>query len=442
MLECRAPSQRLAEFGITKMDLRSQVRDRVVDAFKPRVTLEAQNTWNLYADIAWFGALSGVANAFLAVFVIRAGGSDTHVGLLSALPALIAILASLPGSRLVEREKKPLSVLIVTAFLHRSGYLAIALVPFVLMTNRADAMVVLVALLTIPGAMANVAFTTMFGKVVARENRAHVVAIRNVWVGITSTIAAFFGGKFLDQVLFPINYQILFGVAFATSLMSQYYLMRIRLPADASAIAVRVRSEPRGARNFVTMLRGNRKFTRFTFASFVFHWGLFFPAPLYSIYWVRVLQASDGWIGSFSMIASATTIVFYPLWGRFTMRRGNHPAVVAATAGLVLYPLITAFAPSVEWILFVSFLGGVFSSGFSLAFFNTLLEVCPEQNRASYIAVYNILVNVAVFLAPILATSLTLIFGIHAMLLLGAALRALGALVFWVQRDSPAVAAR
>ena len=84
----------------------------------------------------------------------------------------------------------------------------------------------------------------------------------------------------------------------------------------------------------------------------------------------------------------------------------------------------------------------MFSSGFSLAFFNTLLEVCPEQNRASYIAVYNILVNVAVFLAPILATSLTLIFGIHAMLLLGAALRALGALVFWVQRDSPAVAAR
>ena len=424
------------------MNLRLHVRDRMLDALKPRATLDAQNTWNLYGDIAWYGVLSGVAGAFLSVFVIRLGGSDTHVGLLSSLPALTAILASLPGSRLVEREKKPLSILNLTAFLNRFGYLVIALVPFFLMTNRADAIVILVALLAIPGAMANVAFTTMFGKAVARENRAHVVAIRNVWVGITCTLAAFFGGKFLDLVLFPINYQILFGIAFAASLMSQYYLMRIRLPADAPAIAARVRSEPGGARNFVTMLRGNRKFTRFTFASFVFHWGLFFPAPLYSIYWVRVLQASDGWIGSFSMVASATTIVFYPLWGRFTARRGNHPAAVVATAGLALYPLITAFAPSVEWILFVSFLGGVFSSGFSLAFFNTLLEVCPEQNRASYIAVYNILVNVAVFVAPLLATSLTMIFGIHAMLLLGAALRALGALAFWLQRDNPAVAAR
>jgi TonB family protein len=44
-----------------------------------------------------------------------------------------------------------------------------------------------------------------------------------VWIGITSTLAAFFGGKFLDQILFPINYQILFGIAFAASLMSQYY---------------------------------------------------------------------------------------------------------------------------------------------------------------------------------------------------------------------------
>ncbi len=417
------------------MNLSLRIKNRVLNALKPGATLEAQNAWNLYADIAWFGILSGVASAFLAVFVIRLGGSDTHVGLLSSLPALITIFASLPGSRLVEREKKPLSVLLISAFLHRSGYLAIALVPFFLATNRADAIVVLVALLTIPVATANIAFTTMFGKAVAPENRARVVAVRNVWVGITSTLTAFFGGKFLDQVLFPINYQILFLIAFAGSMLSQYYLARIRLPAETSTVSARARSATGGARAFLATLRGNRKYTRFAFASFIFHWGLFFPVPLYSIYWVRVLEASDGWIGAFSMVASATTIVFYPLWSRMTTRRGNHPAIVLATAGLALYPLMTAFSPNVEWILFVSFVGGVFTAGYGLGFFNGLLEVCPEQNRARYIAVYNVLVNIAAFVAPILATSLTLIFGIHAMLLLGATLRALGALAFWLQRD-------
>ena len=426
----------------SKIRLGVRLGTRARDAFKPGATLEARNAWNLYADIAWFGVLSGVANAFLAVFVIRVGGSDTHVGLLAALPALIAILASLPGSRLVEHEEKPLSVLYITAFLHRSGYLAIALVPFFLTANRADAIVALVALLTIPGAMANIAFTTMFGKAILPEHRARVVATRNVWVGITGTLAAFLGGKFLDQVWFPINYQILFAVAFAASLLSQYYLMRVRLPIEPVALSGKARIGAGSARAFLAMLCGNRRYTRFALASFIFHWGLFFPIPLYSIYWVRVLMASDGWVGVFSMVISATTIVFYPLWSRLTMRRGNHFAIVAATAGLALYPLITAFSPSVEWIVFLSFLGGAFTAGFGLVFFNGLLEVCPEQNRASHIAVYNVLINVAGFVAPILATALMPLCGIYAMLLLGAALRALGALAFWLERDSPARAAQ
>jgi len=425
-----------------KMNSGLNVRDRVQDAFKPRVTLTVRNTWNLYAEVAWFGVLSGIANAFLAVYVIRVGGSDTHVGLLSALPALITIFASLPGSRLVEREQKPLSVLFITAFLNRCGYLAIALVPFFVMTQRADAMVAFVALLTIPGAIANVAFTTMFGKAVAPENRARVVAIRNVWVGITSTLVAFCGGKFLDLVLFPINYQILFALAFAASLVSAYYLTRIRLPAESSVAPTSTREAPHGARAFIAMLRGNRRYTRFAFASFVFHWGLFFPGPLYSIYWVRVLNATDGWIGLLNMIGSATTIVFYPLWGRLTARRGNRLAIILATAGLALYPLTTAFASRIEGVIPIAFLGGVFSSGFALAFFNGLLEVCPERNRASYIAAYNTLVNVAAFIAPILATSLTATFGIYAMLVLGAALRVFGSLLFWMQRDIPSVTMR
>jgi MFS family permease len=141
------------------------------------------------------------------------------------------------------------------------------------------------------------------------------------------------------------------------------------------------------------------------------------------------------------MVASATTIIFYPMWSRMSARRGNFLAIVVSTAGLSLYPLVTAFIPSIEWVSFAAFLGGVFSSGFALSLFNGLLEVCPDQTRASHIAVYSTLVNVAAFVAPVLSTWLTMIFGIHSMLLLGALLRALGALLFWLQRNALTVAA-
>lgn len=410
-----------------------QMKERVLNAFQPRQTIESQNAWNLYADIAWFGVLSGVAQTFLSVFTIRLGGTDTHVGLLSALPALVTIFLSIPGSRFVERERKPLSVLLITGTLNRAGYLVIALMPFFLAVYRADAVVALVALLTIPAAMANVAFTTMFGKAVKPEKRARVVSIRNVWIGITSTAAALLGGKFLDLVQFPFNYQILFAFAFAASMLSIYYLARIRLSAT-SATRARAVESPSGARGFIAMLRASRGYTRFALASFVVHWGLFFAVPLYSIYWVRYLHASDGWVGLINMVGNATTIVFYPLWGRLAARRGNRPVLILTTAGLATYPFFTALAPSVEWILFVSFLGGVFSSGFAIASFNGLLEVCPELRRASYIGAYNTLINIAAFISPLISTSLTTLFGIQAMLMLGAGLRLIGSVLIWQQR--------
>jgi MFS family permease len=410
-----------------------RIKHRLTDMFKPRATLEAQNAWNLYGDIAWFGVLAGIANSFLSVFVLRVGGSDLHVGLLSSLPALIGVLASIPGSRMVERENKPLSILVLTAILNRVGYLAIALVPFFFVTHQADAIVVLVGLLTIPGAIANVAFTTMFAQAVAPEHRAHVVSVRNVWIGIVSTIVSFLGGKFLERVLFPINYQILFVIAFAGSMVSAYYLTRIRLPASPPTIAAPAIQAPRNGRAWLALLRDSRAYSQFTLSSFIFHWGLFFPAPLYTIYWVRVLHANEGWIGLYNMVGSATSIVFYPLWGRLSTRRGNLFAIVLSTLGLAAYPFATALSPSVEWILLVSFLGGVFTAGYGLAFFNRLLEVCPEHNRASHIAIYNTVINIAAFISPLISTALTAAINLHVLLLMGAALRLIGGGLFWRQ---------
>jgi MFS family permease len=422
------------EDSVNEVKAQPRAIRNVIHLLQPPLTIDAQNARRLYADIAWWGVLNGIATSFLSVFVLRLGGSDTHVGLLTALPALVAVFFSIPGSRLIEREHKPLSVLLISGTLNRAGYLAIALLPFLLATRAADGVVLLVGLLSIPAAVSNVAFTTMFGRAVKPEHRAHVVSIRSVWVGITSTLAAFLGGLFLELVIFPINYQILFALAFAASMVSIYHLSRIRLPEAASVRAPARARSPRGVRALINLLRSNDGYVRFALTSFVFQWGVYFTTPLYSIYWVRNLDASDGWVGVINMVGSATTILFYPLWGRLTARRGNRIAMILTTAGMAGYPFFLALAPSVEWAVVVSFWGGVVSSGQALSFFNGLLEVCPELNRSSYIAGYNTLVNIAAFAAPILSTSLTELSSIQAMLFLGAGLRLLGSFLIWRKR--------
>lgn len=411
------------------MNLGAQVQIRAREIFKPRATTESQNAYCLYQDIAWYGILFGATQAFLPVYVIRLGGSDMHVGLITALPALILMIFSMPGSQLVER-RNPLTMLIITAIIQRSGYLVIALVPFFFATNSAVAVVVLVGLLTIPLAIAAIAFTAMFARAVKPEHRAHVVSIRSVWLGVTMTAMTLIGGRFLDLVVFPLNFQILFAFACAASMVSAYYLTRIRLP-DAPTPQQHIHVS---ARALLAMIIADRAFMRYTITLFIFHWGLFFAVPLFSIYWVRNLGASDGWIGVINMVMNATTIIAFPFWGHFAMRRGNRPVLVWTTAGLALIPILTAFIPSVEWTLPVFMLGGIVSSGFNLVFFNGLLESIPEQNRATFIGVFNTLINVTIFISPLLSTSLTALFNIQVLLIVGGVLRLGGALLIWQTR--------
>jgi MFS family permease len=258
-----------------------------------------------------------------------------------------------------------------------------------------------------------------------------MLSVRNILFGVTSTIAALFGGRLLDAVAFPVNYQILFILAFAASQVSTYYLWRIQVPTDEVSIQTRGPEIGSGLTDLISLFRSNPAYARFTLSAIVVHLGLLFAVPLYPIYWVRVLHASEGWIGLIMMIGSATTVLFYPVWSRLTTRRGNPYVLGISVFALALYPLFTALSPSIEWILLVQFWGGVFTGGFTLSLFNGLLEVCPDERKASYIATFNTLINMAAFISPLISTSLTPWIALPVLLLIGVATRLIAAILFW-----------
>jgi MFS family permease len=271
----------------------------------------------------------------------------------------------------------------------------------------------------------------MFGRAVRAEERPHVISTRNVLVGISGIAVAFFGGKFLELVEFPYNYSILFSVSFAASLLSNYYLGRIRLPATEPPHEASPITQARSARQVITMLRANQRYVYFALSQFVFHWGVFFAVPLYSIYWVRNLGVGESWVGIYRMVESAASIIAFPLWARFTSRRGNRRTLFVSSVGMTFYTIFTPLSPAPEWIAYLSVLGGASSAGFSLALFNELLHVSPEQDRPIFAAVFNTIINFSAFVSPLVATSLIPFFGIHAMLFAAAGFRLLGVFSIW-----------
>ena len=402
-------------------------RDRAVRFLLPGEISEQWNEWNLYREIAWFGQLSAVTNTFISVYALRLGASSFLIGLRTALPALINVFVQIPAARLVEREAGRSRMRLLWHFLMRLPVLLMALAPLLPGPWQASYVVSMAVAGAIPTAVATVSFTSVFAEVVAPRDRARVVSVRNALLAAATTVTVLMTGQALDLLPFPLGYQAVFAVAFAASMVSLYYLGRVVVPQ--SARTQRQAAQPQeqfDLRRSLANVWAYRDYVRFTLAAFVFHWALNFPIPLYSIYRVRSLGLSEGWIGALSMLESAVTIIAYFAWGRFAQRHSSRLILLAGVLLLSFFPIGTALSVSPWPLLLVSAVAGIAGPAFNLGLFNGLLEVAPAERRATFLAVFNMLMNVTAFVGPLLGTTMADWLGIREALLIGGALRVVG----------------
>lgn len=393
---------------------------------------QAANERNLYLETFWFGVLSGVTTTFLEVFAVRLGATSFQIGLLTALPALVNVVVPVPAARLLDQRGKRLSLLLRTVVWQRLAYMLLALAPLLGTSLRVPVLVLLVALATVPAAVLNLGITVLIGDLASPHDRALVVSRRNVILSVTTVLVAMAGGWWLDFIPFPVNYQVLFGVGACASLLSLRYLRRIRLLEVPSAVRS---AEPAGlqwgqVREAWRRLATQQKFLQFVGSAFVYHWGLYLPAALYSIYRVRILGASDRWIGSFTTLHTLATIVGYWLAGRLARRWGEERMLVWSAGGLAFYPILTALSTTLSPLLGVSVWGGLVGAGLSLALFNVSLALSPEDQRATYVALYTVAINLAAFAAPLVGSALAEAVGIREAMLLAGGVRLLGVGLF------------
>ncbi len=407
--------------------------------YAPADTLEGRNIRNLYAETVWFGLLNGLAGTFVSVFALRLGATTGQVGWLTALPALVNIVWLVPAARILERQRHRLPLILLTGFLQRLGYLLIALMPFILVTGRVEALILLNTLITLPTGVISTGITVLLPDLAPPERRGQVISVRWLILSTMATLAALVGGRLLDLMPVPLNYQVLLGGGAILSMLSLYYLRRIRVPNDGLSQAAshpRQRNGWQRLRHSLAGIRAQRAFVRFAVASFVFHWGLYLPAALWSVLRVRELAASDTWIGLIAVVVDACTIAGYFFWGKVSAKRGDRWVLVVTTLGVTTYALVTAVVPSLEWMLLTSVLGGLSWAGCNLALFNVMLSVCPDDRRPTYVALYTALLNVTAFAGPLLGAALSSWAGIRLAFVVAGGVRLVGMLLFlWLVRE-------
>lgn len=382
----------------------------------------------LYVEVLFQAVSVSGAMAFVSVFLVRLGSPNWLVGLHTSLPALVATLSVLPMGAFVQRQPNLVKVVNWGRLIFRSVIGAFALLPL-LPTGIAPYVLVLVrSAVSVPSAALNVAFTTLLGHAAPPERRPRLLSTRMAIQGLAATAVGFLAGQWLDWAPYPLNYQLLFLSAFVAGVGSVLVLSRFRIPDRPVQAGPRARASLKEMRALFTRVPA---FRNFSVAAFFFRITMSMPMALYAIYRVRTLGASDSWIGVLMTVERLLGVVAYFALARVLTKSKYRRWLWVTCLGAALYPLTMAFVRTPRMLLFPSVLIGLFGAGMNIFMTNTLLQVSPEGERATFVAANSFLTNITAFVGPLLGTALADATSIPLALGMAGGLRFVSALVFW-----------
>ncbi|MFN7471195.1 MAG: MFS transporter [Roseiflexaceae bacterium] len=390
-----------------------------------------RNQRSVIIDGIGVGIVGGIAT-FLAVFLARLGASPLLVGLLTSMPAFTGLLLAIPVGRMLERQTDIVPWYSRARVWVQATYALTGLLPFFLPIGYVPtAVIVLWAIATIPQTIVNITFTVVMGAAAGPQRRQQLMSWRWSTLGAATAISVAGAGWLLEQFSFPINYQIVFIVSFLGGMLSFFFSSRISIDTTPSSQAHKT-----GLRALLTesvgMLREVPAFSRYITATFVFNCGINMAMPLFPLYWVRVVEASDFEIGLVNTVNSGVLLIAYFVWARVSAKRGNLPVLFASTIALSLYPLLTGMTESIVLITILAGLAGFIGSGQDLVFFDLALETMPRDRVPSFVALQQLTGYVATLAMPLVGTFLATQFDYHIALYVAGGLRLAGVVLLYV----------
>ena len=370
---------------------------------------------NFAALVADF-SLFGVAMAFISpstvlpAFVRQLTDSPLLIGLNSTIqtagwlfPQLIA------ANYLVGKAQKKRYILIPAAIGRPICFLlALALV---LGAARHPALVLTLlflgsALFWVGDALASVPWFDVVGKAIPARWRGRLFSLGQIVSGLL-TVGA---GWVINNILgvagpsFPRNYAALFGIAGALFGLSWLALTALKEPAGPAETAD-AESEAPFLQRLSRIWRQDRDFRLFIAVRLLAGLGGL-AIPFYIVFGADQLGLGQGVVGSFTSAQVIGGMIGAAVLGALYERRGGRRVIQAGVGAGLFVPLWALALPVLlpaghPWLVYgygLVFLGlGVMQSNFMQGFFNYLLDLAPEDERATYIALSNTLNGVVLW---------------------------------------------
>ena len=381
-------------------------------------------------DSVAMGAINA-ASTFLPVFVARLGGSAFEVGLLTAIPAVCAVLLAIPAGQILQRRDDIVAWYSRARWLAHLSYALMAAAVLVLPVHLAVAAVLVIwAAAAVPATIGIVAFPVVMDGAAGPRGRLEMMSRRWSIMGVTSAIVVSLIGLILDRSPFPEGYALVFVGFTLAGFASWRFSRQYRVPRHGSGAP----ADPLGARlrAMVGIVRAHPAFLEFSARQLVYVAGVRLTLPLIPLYLVRELDAPDAWIGIIATAQSLSLLVGYILWRRQARRRGRAFMLLITLGMSSLYPLALSLTGSLAVVAVLAAAASLFTAGVDLALFDELMDRIPRQYGVTFTSMDTTFANAATIIAPLVGAAIAETIGIHGALRAGTLVMLCGFVLFAV----------
>jgi MFS family permease len=143
-----------------------------------------------------------------------------------------------------------------------------------------------------------------------------------------------------------------------------------------------------------------------------FHITQYLALPVFPLYFVRQLKLSDENLGLGTALFFLTVLLGSTQLNRLVSRYGHKNVTGWGVVCMALYPGLLAVSSRVWHYYGISVLGGLAWAFVGGASANYVIEKCPQNDRPSHLAWYNIILNISVLtgslLGPVISESINL----------------------------------
>lgn len=384
----------------------------------------------------WDSIVSSVSGSFytdfIVIYMLALGASSASIGVRTSINSAASLAAPLLGAWLVERTGlRKRWVLLGGGGLGRVALLGMAAIPFFLDGNAAiSAFVALAAIQAFAGTVSIPAANSLLGDVVPVPIRGRYLGAQMMATHLARLACVPLAGWLIKQVGGVTGYQVAWFVAALTGFVATGFYARIPEPESSEGRRVSGTTPAgfaRGWRVFVA----DRRFVLFCAINFVWTFGIQVSGPFFTVHMVEGLGFEVDTIALLATVTTVVSVVAYRVMGNMVDRRG--PALMTAISMLLvpLMPLLWILARTPLHVVLVQSYGNLAWAGFRVAATPLILLLTPPEQRSRYVAIFNTINGLGMVLGPLPASWIYAHWGFTANLVISAAVRALGGVMFF-----------